>query len=179
MRETKKLPPVLRLSFSLRCLYRRLPPLRLTPRAPSALQSAADRTERPFPARRSRFTAWQISTHTRSLRWPVISGPIQFGLTGWTARRGARLRKRWLPIVWRVVELTPEGYTVSITQEAGTFLVTNTLKQPPETPPVTPPVNPPGQKTLPQTGALWWPVPILAAAGLLLIAAGAGKKRKT
>ena len=79
----------------------------------------------------------------------------------------------------RVVELTPEGYTVSITQEAGTFLVTNTPKQPPETPPVTPPVNPPGQKTLPQTGALWWPVPILAAAGLLLIAAGAGKKRKT
>ena len=87
--------------------------------------------------------------------------------------------KNGLPIVWRVVELTPEGYTVSITQEAGTFLVTNTLKQPPETPPVTPPVNPPGQKTLPQTGALWWPVPILAAAGLLLIAAGAGKKRKT
>ncbi len=109
----------------------------------------------------------------------MISGPIQFGLTGWTARHGARLRKRWLPIVWRVVELTPEGYTVSITQEAGTFLVTNTPKQPPETPSVTPPVNPPGQKTLPQTGALWWPVPILAAAGLLLIAAGAGKKRKT
>ncbi len=108
----------------------------------------------------------------------MISGPIQFGLTGWTARHGARLRKRWLPIVWRVVELTPEGYTVSITQEAGTFLVTNTPKQPPETPPVTPPVNPPGQKTLPQTGALWWPVPILAAAGLLLIAAGAEKNER-
>ena len=29
----------------------------------------------------------------------MISGPIQFGLTGWTARHGARLRKRWLPIV--------------------------------------------------------------------------------
>ena len=83
--------------------------------------------------------------------------------------------KNGLPIVWRTAEMTPEGYTVSITQEAGTFVVTNTPKQPP----VTPPVDPPGQKTLPQTGALWWPVPILAAAGLLLIAAGAGKKRKT
>lgn len=87
--------------------------------------------------------------------------------------------KNGLPIVWRVTEVTPEGYTVSITQEAGTFVVTNTPKQLPEQPPVTPPADPPGQKTLPQTGALWWPVPILAAAGLLLIAAGAGKKRKT
>ena len=100
----------------------------------------------------------------------MISGPIQFGLTGWTARRGARLRKRWLPIVWRVVELTPEGYTVSITQEAGTFLVTNTPKQPSETPPVTPPVNPPGQKTLPQTGA---GMTIVGAVGLTAVAAGA------
>ena len=86
--------------------------------------------------------------------------------------------KNGLPIDWRVVEVTPDGYTVSITQEAGTFVVTNTPIQPPENPPVTPPVNPPKTPTLPQTGALWWPVPVLAAAGLLLIAAGAGKKRK-
>ena len=80
-----------------------------------------------------------------------------------------------LIIDWRVVEVTPEGYTVSITQESGTFVVTNTAVKPP----VNPPVNPPTKPVLPQTGALWWPVPVLAAAGLLLIAAGAGKKRKT
>lgn len=82
--------------------------------------------------------------------------------------------KNGLPIEWRVVELTPEGYTVSITQESGTFVVTNTPKQPS----VTPPTDQPKGPTLPQTGELWWPVPVLAAAGLLLIAAGAGKKRK-
>ena len=82
--------------------------------------------------------------------------------------------KNGLPIEWRVVELTPEGYTVSITQESGTFVVTNTPKQPS----VTPPTDQPKEPTLPQTGELWWPVPVLAAAGLLLIAAGAGKKRK-
>ena len=82
--------------------------------------------------------------------------------------------KNGLPIEWRVVELTPEGYTVSITQESGTFVVTNTPKQPS----VMPPTDQPKEPTLPQTGELWWPVPVLAAAGLLLIAAGAGKKRK-
>ena len=66
------------------------------------------------------------------------------------------------------------GYTVSITQESGTFVVTNTPKQPS----VMPPTDQPKEPTLPQTGELWWPVPVLAAAGLLLIAAGAGKKRK-
>lgn len=86
-----------------------------------------------------------------------------------------RYDKNGLIIDWRVVELTPEGYTVSVSQEAGTFVVTNT----PVEPPVNPPSEPPTEPTLPQTGTLWWPVPVLAAAGLLLIAAGAGKKRKT
>ena len=36
------------------------------------------------------------------------------------------------------------------------------------------PSNPsrPGQPTLPQTGLLWWPVPVLICAGLLLLLLG-------
>ena len=89
---------------------------------------------------------------------------------------------------WRVAEETPAGYTVTITREGVTFVVTNTPI--PETPdePTTPtkpsnPANPsnpstpsnpsrPGQPTLPQTGLLWWPVPVLICAGLLLLLLG-------
>lgn len=91
---------------------------------------------------------------------------------------------------WRVVEETvPDGYSVTVRLDGITFVVTNTLNTPdkpdtPDTPdapdtPDTPksPDNPSapdtaGQPKLPQTGQLWWPVPVLAAAGLLLIAAG-------
>lgn len=61
---------------------------------------------------------------------------------------------------WTVVEQVPEGYTVEIVREGNTFVVTNTGDKP-ETPP-----------GLPQTGQLWWPVPLLAAAGLALTIAG-------
>lgn len=61
---------------------------------------------------------------------------------------------------WAVVEQVPEGYTVEIVREGNTFVVTNTGDKP-ETPP-----------GLPQTGQLWWPVPLLAAAGLALTIAG-------
>lgn len=36
----------------------------------------------------------------------------------------------------------------------------------------------PGQAILPQTGVLWWPVPLLACSGLLLFLTGWGKRRK-
>lgn len=87
--------------------------------------------------------------------------------------------------VWRVVEKTvPEGYTVSVSREGITFVVTNTADTPtppPDTPP-TPsdtPSDTPKQPTLPQTGQLWWPVPLLTAAGLLLIVAGLVRRRGT
>ena len=50
---------------------------------------------------------------------------------------------------------TPEGYTVSVAQEGSTFIMTNTC--PSDTP-----------SRLPQTGMLWWPVPLLACAACYL-----------
>lgn len=61
---------------------------------------------------------------------------------------------------WQVAEAkTPEGYTVSVAQEGSTFIMTNTC--PSDTP-----------SRLPQTGMLWWPVPLLACAGLLFVVMG-------
>lgn len=89
---------------------------------------------------------------------------------------------------WTIVETVPKDYTVSVTQEGITFVVTNTYQEEPEDPndppsdPNTPkdpkgpdqPTNPdsPDTTKLPQTGQLWWPVPVLTAAGLLLIVIG-------
>ena len=102
---------------------------------------------------------------------------------------------------WRVVEKeVPDGYTVSIGREGITFVVTNTCQ--PENPPDQPdqpenppdePENPPdrpdrpdqpnqpdqpGEPTIPQTGTFWWPVPILAFAGLLLFLLGWAQSRE-
>lgn len=67
---------------------------------------------------------------------------------------------------WQVAETSvPDGYTVTVTQEGTLFVVTNTY--PGKTPP-----------KLPQTGLLWWPVPLLACAGLALVIAGAAARRR-
>lgn len=67
---------------------------------------------------------------------------------------------------WQVAETgVPDGYTVTVTQEGTLFVVTNTY--PGKTPP-----------KLPQTGLLWWPVPLLACAGLVLVIAGAAARRR-
>lgn len=52
--------------------------------------------------------------------------------------------------------------------------VTIRAKTEPEKAPVTPPAEPekPDEPTLPQTGQLTWPIPVLTAAGLLLLAVG-------
>ena len=61
---------------------------------------------------------------------------------------------------WQVTEAeVPDGYTVAITQERTVFIMTNTRHS--ESPP-----------KLPQTGMLWWPVPMLVCCGLLLIVIG-------
>jgi len=90
---------------------------------------------------------------------------------------------------WTVVEKEPEGYTVEVTREGVTFVITNTpedveLPEPPtpvgpgEPPPVELPDEPvPSGPKLPQTGQLWWPVPTLVSAGLLLILAGLLRRR--
>lgn len=74
---------------------------------------------------------------------------------------------------WNVTEQEQEGYSVKITREGITFVVTNTYKTP-SNPPVNPPSKPP---KLPQTGQYWWPVPVLLASGLLLVAVGLVRRR--
>lgn len=71
------------------------------------------------------------------------------------------------PVDWQVTELTPEGYTVTVSREGETFLVTNTGHGP----------QTPDEPTLPQTGSLWWPVPLLAACGVICLAVGARRRR--
>lgn len=61
---------------------------------------------------------------------------------------------------WQVTEArVPDGYTVAVSRQGDVFIVTNTCQgnKPPK---------------LPQTGMLWWPVPLLACGGLLLVGAG-------
>lgn len=91
---------------------------------------------------------------------------------------------------WSVAEDTPEGYVVSVTQEGNAFIITNKYKDT-ETP--TEPTEPsssvtttrpsdsetttshgttPPQEKVPQTGQLWWPVPMLVCLGALLIVVG-------
>ncbi len=66
-------------------------------------------------------------------------------------------------ISWTIQESGVSGYTASVTQNGNTFVLTNSYNNP----------------KLPQTGLLWWPVPLLAAGGVLFIALGiAAKKRK-
>lgn len=68
--------------------------------------------------------------------------------------------------------------TLAIKDNSGkivTEIVFTNTYEPPSTPPGTP--GKPGKPNLPKTGQLWWPVPLLAAAGLLLFAAGRIRSR--
>ena len=93
-------------------------------------------------------------------------------------------RDTWLDLDadarWSVTEKTVSGYTVSITREGITFVVTNTKKPDRTDTPDTPvkPSNPskpssPAKPTLPQTGAVWWHVEALALSGLVFLILGA------
>ena len=75
-------------------------------------------------------------------------------------------------IVWSAAEKELANYTVSVTQEGITFVVTNTGGYPGQPTPKVP-----GSK-LPQTGVLWWPVPILAVAGLAFLITGTLSRKK-
>lgn len=76
---------------------------------------------------------------------------------------------------WTIVEKELKNYTVTVTREGVKFVVTNTYNGP-ENPTSTVP-DKPGKTKLPQTGQLWWPVPVLIAAGLLLVVIGLLRRR--
>lgn len=60
-----------------------------------------------------------------------------------------------------------EGYTVSVEQQGNSFAITNTK----------PGGQKPDEPNLPQTGTLWWVVPILLVAGLMLVLVGVIRRR--
>ena len=65
------------------------------------------------------------------------------------------------PDNWYVTEVPNPRYTTTITRQGNTFVVTNTWK------------------SIPQTGQLWWPVSVLALAGLLFLCLGLARRRRT
>lgn len=93
--------------------------------------------------------------------------------------------------IWSVTEKeVPDGYTVTINKENKVFVITNTSKEstkptPKPSPKPGDPTPRPGEPTpnpskpgLPQTGMLWWPVPILAILGITLVMVGWFMMRK-
>ena len=71
---------------------------------------------------------------------------------------------------WKVVEVNvPNNYTVTYQQKETHFIIENTYEEPKD------PVDPDDEK-IPQTGQLWWPVPVLGAVGIISIAYGWYKK---
>ena len=90
--------------------------------------------------------------------------------------------------LWQVAEEScPDGFTVTVEQDGLAFTVTNTWQEPqqpgsPDQPGSTPaPGTPPtGQSggTLPQTGQLWWPVPLLLILGVLCVGIGQIRTRR-
>lgn len=94
---------------------------------------------------------------------------------------------------WLVKEKEiPENYTVSYWHERYRYYIVNTLTEPSEeettaaestttstaVTSTTASVTSQTEPGLPQTGQLWWPVPILSGSGLLLLAVGARLRRK-
>lgn len=86
----------------------------------------------------------------------------------------AKLSDRY---TWTVVEKELEGYTVEVAREGITFVVTNTYDPTPTTPSTPDTPTFPGKPTLPQTGQLWWPVPVMIAVGLLFVIIGLIRRR--
>ena len=78
---------------------------------------------------------------------------------------------------WSVVEECPKDYTVTMQREGDTFLLTNTRIVYPEKPSDTP-TGSTQDPAIPQTGMVWWPVLVLLAGGLCLIALGARLRRE-
>ena len=85
-------------------------------------------------------------------------------------------------------KLTMPSFLISVPDSKGNLEVTaspktSVSKPPKTTPPPDTPNNPPPKTTtpppkLPQTGQLWWPVPFLAAGGILLILIGILKRMR-
>lgn len=97
---------------------------------------------------------------------------------------------------WNVVENENKKYTASVSREGITFVITNTYIDEDKPDESLPEENTPPDKTthpettapdtpdtpnhnnqLPQTGQLWWPVPVLVTVGLLFVIIGLIRRR--
>ena len=92
-----------------------------------------------------------------------------------TLNAGNSWRYTWTALdasyTWQAVEKTmPAGYTVSVVREGGTFAITNTF--------CSGGGSSGGGGKAPQTGVLWWPVPMLSGAGMLILMIGWVERRK-
>ena len=75
---------------------------------------------------------------------------------------------------WDLDEVKVEHYRTDIRREGNTFVVTNTYEG--KTPPGG---GGGGYRVLPNTGLLWWPVPVLLGLGALFVLVSVKKRRKT
>ncbi len=94
-----------------------------------------------------------------------------------TLRAENQWRHAWTGLeagkVWQVAEKrVPTGYTVRVGREGTAFVVTNTAKTDTPTPGTPGGGSGGGGGRLPQTGMLWWPVPVLAVLGMGLFLTG-------
>lgn len=114
-----------------------------------------------------------------------------------TLSAGNNWRHHWTGldagIQWQVVEREIPGYTVSAEENGITFILTNTLQDETDiTDPDVPLEDKPTEDDdtdifdedvpladLPQTGQLWWPVPLLALAGMILLILGVAQRRRS
>lgn len=64
---------------------------------------------------------------------------------------------------WLLAEVNPKGYTVMISDDGKITSIYNTRQQK---------EPPPKEPDIPDTGMLWWPLPVLAVLGVALVFAG-------
>lgn len=76
---------------------------------------------------------------------------------------------------WLVVEKETENYTAAVTRADTTFVVTNTYHD--DSTGTNKPTTDKPSSSLPQTGQLWWPVPVLVCVGLLFVVIGFARRR--
>ena len=106
---------------------------------------------------------------------------------GWTYQKeGLDAEKKWTVV--EDEDSIPDGYSYEMeeiqkdNEAIYTYTITNTYNPPDNPPPTTTTTPPPTTSTttkgskLPQTGQLWWPVPILCIGGFFCIVIGRTKK---
>lgn len=95
---------------------------------------------------------------------------LTFGLYLVVQKTAASGYGKTAPFLVSVPYLYADKYQYDVTSQPKTDLVREVPTKP--TSPTTKPTTSGGGKKLPQTGQLWWPVPVLACAGLGCIAVG-------